>query len=231
MNFSENIKTNMSAWPRKLTSIMEIHRQRFSQFNQKFKQRPTVDLQPPSSMYPTILPQTSRPQPRQQARSKQQKQIHFPSTSPTRRSNTAHVRNQPLPFVHNQQYITLANLTKILHVLQTEEKTNDNIDTATETSTSSTTSAKQRVQQHLQETATRWWRPIRSSDSHPIPPILHTSDASTILQQYSDENNQLQRNLPLIVKIQIFLIFYNFVFSLDDCLKFYSTNEYTFYTY
>jgi hypothetical protein len=206
MNFSENIKTHIPVWPRKLTSVMEIHRQRFSKLNQKFKQRPVINLHPPT-MYPIILPQASRPQPRQQARSKQQIQTNFPPTGSPRRANTAHIRNQPLSFIPNHQYITLANLTKILHVLQTENKPNDNSDTTTDVSLSTTNSAKQRVQQHLQETATRWWKPVRSSDSHSVPSNTQMSETSTVFQQSSDEIYPSQRNLPLIVKRTFFRIF------------------------
>jgi len=210
MNFSENIKAHVPVWPRKLTSVMEIHRQRFSQLNQKYKQRPIVNHYLPTTMYPVIIPQPSRPQHRQQARSKQQIQTHFPAISPRRRASSVNTKNQPPPILPNQQYITLANLTKILHVLQTHENTNDNSDSATDVSVSTSNSAKQRVQQHLQETATRWWRSIRSSDSRPVPSIIHTSDTSTVFQQYSDENNQLQKNLPLIVKIKFCYFFFFF---------------------
>jgi len=202
MNFSENTKAHMPAWPRKLTSVMEIHRKRFSLLNQQYKQRPVVNHHPAPTMYPVILPQPSRPQHRQQARSKQQIETYFPATSPRRRINSVQTKTQPPPFVPNQQYITLANLTKILHVLETHENANDNSDSATDISVSTTTSAKQRVQQHLQETATRWWRPIRSSDSHPVSSIIHTCDTSTAFQQYSDENNRLQKKFPLLVKIK-----------------------------
>jgi hypothetical protein len=202
MNYSENIKAHMSAWPRKLTSVMEIHRQRFSQLNQKFKQRPVANLPQPipsAQMHPIILPQASRPQPRQQARTKQQMHTHFPPAPPARRPNTAHVRNQPQPFIPNPQYVTLANLTKILHVLQIHDGANDS-DTATQTSTSTTNSAKQRVQQHLQDTATRWWKPIRLCDSYPASSTIHTTATSTVLHQPSEDNNQLPENLPLLVK-------------------------------
>ena len=212
MNYSENIKVNISAWPRKLTSVMDIHRQRFSQINQKFKQKPIANLHQSIStnhMCPIILPQATRPQPRQQARTKQQIQTHFPPAPLNRRSNTAYVRNQQQqPFMPNPQYITLANLTKILHVLQTNDS-----DTATDISSSTTNSAKQRVQQHLQETATRWWKPIRLSDSYPASSSIHTTATSTVLQQPTEINNQLQENIPLLVKkIRFYFIVLNFFF-------------------
>jgi hypothetical protein len=193
MNFTENIKTPMPVCPRKMTSMIEIHRQRFSRLNQKLKQRPVLNLHQPHSMYPIILPQASRPQPRQQARSKQQIQTHLP---PTRRPNTAQKKNQPEPTTQsNQEYITLTNLTKILHVLHTQDKINDHSETITNASASTSNSTKQRFQQHLQETATRWWKPIRSSDSHPQSSTIHTSEISV-----SDENHQSQKNVPLLVK-------------------------------
>jgi len=213
MGYSEKIKTHLSTWPRKLTSVMEIHRQRFSQLNPRFKQQqqqiPATILHPvqQSVICPVILPSASRPQPRQQARTKQQQQqTHFPPTQPSRRSNTAHVKQQQSSVESNSQYITLANLTKILHVLQTQDKINDN-ETSTDTSTSTTNSAKQRVQQHLQETATRWWKPIRSSDcqsSLQVPSSIHTYTKSTTPTQLlsSDVLQQQRRepdNLPLIV--------------------------------
>jgi len=212
IGYSEKIKTHLSAWPRKLTSVMEIHRQRFSQLNPRFKQQQqqqtAATLPQPvqqSVICPVILPTASRPQPRQQARSKQQ-QTHFPPTQPTRRSTTAHVKQQQPSFEPNSQYITLANLTKILHVLQTQDKINDN-DASTDTSTSTTNSAKQRVQQHLQATATRWWKPIRSSDSQlsvPIPASICTYARSVTPTQLpsTDGPQQQQResdNLPLLV--------------------------------
>ncbi len=118
MNFSDHIKAHVAVWPKKITSVMETHRQRFSQVNQKFKQRPIVHLPQPPPIYPVVLPQPSRPQPRQQARSKQQIPTHFP---PTRRSNSAQMRNLPSA-APGEHYITLANLAKIFHVLQAREK-------------------------------------------------------------------------------------------------------------
>jgi hypothetical protein len=208
MGYGDKIKTHLSAWPRKLTSVMEIHQQRFSQLNPRFKQqqqqRTTANLYQPiqqSVMCPIILPAASRPQPRQQARSKHHPQTQLPPTSTTRRSNTAHVKQPQPASASNPQYITLANLTKILHVLQTHEKISDS-ETSTDTSASTTNSSKPRVQQHLQETATRWWKPTRSSDCHPpAPSSIHTYATavtprqvppSTVLQQQSD-------NLPLLV--------------------------------
>jgi hypothetical protein len=220
IGYSEKIKTHLSTWPRKLTSVMEIHRQRFSQLNPRFKQQQQPQQtaatvpQPVQQtvICPVILPTASRPQPRRQARSKQQ-QTHLPPTQPTRRSTTAHAKQQQSSFELNSQYITLANLTKILHVLQTQDKIIDN-DTSTDTSTSTTNSAKQRVQQHLQETATRWWKPIRSSDSQlsvPVPSSIFTYarpatpiqlPSTDVPQQQQQQQQQQQResdNLPLLV--------------------------------
>jgi hypothetical protein len=211
MNLNETIKERMSDWPRKLTSVMEIQRQRFSELNKKFKQTPVVNS---SRIQPIILPQTSRPQPRQQARLKPQIQVHLP---PTRRSNT--VQNR-YPSSHltlqNDKYITLDNLSRILHVLQIREKAKEQSDTATVTSASTSTSAKQRVQQHLQETATRWWRPIRSSDSQPLSSIIYSSGVvSTGIQQYNDESIlQSQKNIPLLVCIIIQMYTYIVSFSI-----------------
>jgi len=227
MNLNDDIKERMSIWPRKLTSVMEIQRQRYSQLNKKFKQRPVLNLSQSSKIQPIILPQASRPQPRQQPRLRQQ--IHLP---PTRRSTTAQIQHQkppPSPLIsEDQKYITLANLSKLLHVLQINDKIKDRSDTPTDnTSTSTSTSAKQRVQQHLQETATRWWRPIRSSDSHPLSSTVQTSGLSTVMQQYADENIQLERNIPLLVS-QIFSFSTEVSFSsLDNRFKFYSSDEYT----
>ncbi len=214
MGYSDKIKTHLSTWPRKLTSVMDIHRQRFSQLNPRFKQQEqpiTVTFKKPikqSVIYPAVLPSTSRPQPRQQARSKQHQQAHLPPALPNRRSNTAYVKQQqqqPPSFEPQSQYITLANLTKILHVLQTQDKISDN-ETSTDTSTSTTNSAKQRVQQHLQETATRWWKPIRSSDcqsSIPASSSIDTYVKSALATQLLSPDVVQQRretdNLPLLV--------------------------------
>ncbi len=217
MVYSDKIKTHLSAWPRKLTSVMDIHRQRFSQLNPRFKQqeqRITLTLKQPTQqpiIYPIILPSTSRPQPRQEARSKQHQPTHLPPAQPNRRSTTAHVKQQQQQqqqssaFEPQSQYITLANLTKLLHVLQTQEKISDH-ETSTDTSTSTTNSAKQRVQQHLQETATRWWKPIRTSDSQSSAPApsstdIHPKSAVPTQLLPSDVTQQRQEtdNLPLLV--------------------------------
>jgi hypothetical protein len=218
VSYSEKVKTHLSAWPRKLTAVMEIHRQRFSQLNPRFKQQQQQQqrtaatlLQPvqQSVICPVILPSTPRPQPRQQARSKeQQQQTYFPVS---RRSNTAHVKHQQPLLEPNSQYITLANLTKILHVLQTQDQINDN-ETSTDTSASTTSSAKQRVQQHLQETATRWWKPIRSSDcqssalaSSSIHKYARSATLTQLLssdalqQQQQQQKRQESDNLPVLV--------------------------------
>jgi hypothetical protein len=205
MGYSEKIQTHVSAWPRKLTSVVEIHRQGFSQLNPRFKQqRTTATFNQPvqkSILCPVILPSASRPQPRQQARSKQYQQTYFPPTQPTRRSNTAHVK-QPSAEL-NSHFITLANLTKILHVLQTQDKISDS-ETSTDTSTSTTNSAKQRVQQHLQETATRWWKPIRSSDCQSSMPTLssiytNTTSTQLISSDAIQQQQQQSDNRPLLV--------------------------------
>ena len=220
MGYSDKIKTHLSAWPRKLTPVMELHRQRFSQLNPRFKQQEqqiTLTLKQPiqqSVIYPVILPSTSRPQPRQEARSKQNQSTHLPPAQPNRRSTTAYVKQQQQqqqqhssPLEPQSQYITLANLSKLLHVLQTQEKITDH-ETSTETSTSTTNSAKQRVQQHLQETATRWWKPIRTSDSQPPAPAPSATGTHTKSSVPSDVTQQRKEidNLPLLVKKSILLL-------------------------
>ena len=210
MGCSEKINTHLSSLPRKLTSVMDFHRQRFSQLNPRFKQQQeqttTTLLQPTQQpvICPTILPSTARPQPRQQPRTKQYQQPHFPPTQSNRRSYTARVKQQQSADP-NREYLTLANLTKILHVLQTQVDMNDS-ETSTDASASTTNSAKQRVQQHLQDTATRWWKPIRSSDGQlPAPSSRNTyATSATPTQLPSSVVNQRQRrrqsnNLPLIV--------------------------------
>jgi hypothetical protein len=206
MGCSENITTHFSDCPTKLTAVMEIHRQRFSQLNPRFKrqQRTTVAtfLQPVEQpvICPVILPSASRPQPRQGARSKQHQQTHFPPTQPSRRPSTAHVKHQQSqPVESNHQYITLANLTKILQVLQTNVKVSDS-EASIETHTSTTNSAKQRVQQHLQETAARWWKSVRPFDCQPLVappssiPTYTTSTTSTQLPS-SDVHQQQSDNV------------------------------------
>ncbi|CAF0846339.1 unnamed protein product [Rotaria sordida] len=213
---SEKIKTHLSAWPSKLTSVMEIHRQRFSQLNPRFKQQQqqytTATFLHPiqqSVICPVILPSTTRPQPRQEARSKQNQQPHLPPTQTIRRPNTAQIKQQQQQQSQslsdsNHQYITLTNLTKILHVLQTQVKINDN-DTSTDMSSSTTNSAKQRVQQHLQDTATRWWKPVRSSDSHThvLPPSSIYSYGTSATSQLTSadtvqQHQQEPESFPLI---------------------------------
>ncbi|CAF2530102.1 unnamed protein product [Rotaria sp. Silwood2] len=206
---SEKIKTHLSAWPSKLTPVMEIHRQRFSQLNPRFKQQKitTTLLQPiqQSVICPVILPSTTRPQPRQQARSKQHQQTHLPPTQTIRRPNTAHAKQQQSTSESNPQYITLTNLSKILHVLQTQVKIGDN-ETSTDMSSSTTNSAKQRVQQHLQDTATRWWKPARSSDCHAQvapPSSIYSYETSATLPSSDivQHNRQESENFPLITVV------------------------------
>ncbi|CAF1275451.1 unnamed protein product [Adineta ricciae] len=141
---------------------MDIHRKHFSQLNPRFQQqqqqkRTVITLSQPIQqpfVRPYILPSAPRPQPRQQTRSKPNQE----------RANTAYVKHPDISSAHsNPPYITLANLTKILHVLQTNAKISDS-EASIDTNTSTTTTSKQRVQQHLQETAARWWKSIRSSD-------------------------------------------------------------------
>jgi len=215
IGYTGKIKTHLSAWPKKLTSVMEIHRQRFSQLNPRFKQQTqqhaTANQTKPyfqqSVICPVILPTTSRPQPRQQARSKPNQDTHLPPAYSHRRSNTAHVKQQTSIIEPSNEYITLANLTKLIHVLQTQETLHDH-ETSTDTSTSTTNSARQRVQQHLQETATRWWKPARSSDGHlsvPAPSSVHINNRPNTPSQLLtyDVHQQKQRqdfsNLPLLV--------------------------------
>lgn len=221
LGYTGKIKTHLSTWPKKLTSVMEIHRQRFSQLNPRFRQqtqqtqyRATANNQSKPSFQqsvicPVILPTTSRSQPRQQARSKQNQDTHLPPAQPNRRSNTAHIKQQTPINESNNEYITLANLTKLIHVLQTQETLNDH-ESSTDTSTSTTNSARQRVQQHLQATATRWWKPTRSSDGHlsvPAPSSINSNNRSSTPTQLltSDILQQKQRqdfdNLPLLTVV------------------------------
>ncbi|CAF1222782.1 unnamed protein product [Adineta ricciae] len=140
---------------------MDIHRKHLSQLNPRFQQqqqkRTVITLSQPIQqpfVRPTILPSAPRPQPRQQTRSKPNQE----------RANTAYIKHPDISSAQsNPPYITLANLTKILHVLQTNTKISDS-EASIDTNTSATTTSKQRVQQHLQETAARWWKSIRSSD-------------------------------------------------------------------
>ncbi|UJR34095.1 hypothetical protein I4U23_021505 [Adineta vaga] len=164
MGCNEKIAILHSTCPTKLSSVMEIHRKRFSQLHPKFQQQkrtPITLLQPIQQPFvrPHIPPTAPRPQPRQQTRPKQYQDLQL-----SHRANTASIKHQKNSSTDsNPSYITLANLTKVLHVLQTNAKISDS-EISIETNTSTTTSSKQRVQQHLQETATRWWRPIRSSN-------------------------------------------------------------------
>lgn len=233
MNYNEKIQTHLSAWPRKLTSVMDIHRQGFSQLNPRFKQQQQQQRttnksvqQPP--VCPVVLPSASRPQPRQQARLKPSPET-LPPQQPIRRSTTAHTKPQSIPSEPNNQYLTLANLTKILHVLQTQDQINDH-ETSTDTSTSTTNSAKQRVQQHLQETATRWWKASRSSDCQSTAPATSTTQPylkSATPAQVPSPNTPSRTpkqsdNLPLLVKIKSFQFFLFSFFLLDNCFQLYS---------
>ena len=189
---------------------MDIQRQRYSKFNTGFRQQQqrinTVHRQPiqRSVIYPVNLP-TSRPQPRRQARPKHHPEPHLPLTQTTQRATTAHVKHQqPLPRF-NQQFMTLTNVTKILRILQERSKMSDT-ETSTDMSTSTTHSARQRLQQHLQETATRWWKPIRSSNnqlSAPVPSSINLNEISATPTQVLPSNLVQQREepdkLPLIV--------------------------------
>lgn len=213
MNYSEKIQTHLSAWPRKLTSVMEIHRQGFSQLNPRFKQQTTgiKPVQQPAPMGPANVPLASRPQPRQQARLKPSTDT-LPTQQPIRRSTTAQNKRQQILSDGNNQYLTLANLTKLLHVLQTQEKISDH-ETSTDTSTSTTNSAKQRVQQHLQQTATRWWKASRSSDcpsTVPTSSSIHAYAKSAAPVELDSIDVPLTQpkesdNLPLLVKKSFFL--------------------------
>ena len=191
---------------------MDTHRQRYSQLNSRFRQQhqrrsAASSFQPVQSSraYPIVLPTAARPQPRQQARSKQFQPTTstFPPPSSTHRPTSSYGKYQhSSPSAPDQKYITLANLTKILQVLQTQAKLTDN-ETSTVMSSSTSNSAKQRVQQHLQETAMRWWKPIRSADYLPAPPAIvrqSNSDVSTKLSASSVARpEQHPDNLPLLV--------------------------------
>jgi len=197
MDFNENFKRQMSAWPKKISSVMDIHRQRFTQLNKKLKPQsmhyPVVAPPPPpppvssSPMYSNPVRQSARPQPRQQARSKEQQPLSA-------------YRYQPSPTA-NQQYLTLENLSKVFHVFQTRVKSTAPSDAATDTSTSTTTSAKHRSHQHLQRTATRWWTINRNIESPSISNRNPNEEISTI-RQHSEE----AENLPIIVRRRTFAL-------------------------
>lgn len=64
------------------------------------------------------------------------------------------------PTKSDPEYLTLDNLSKMLHSTQKH----DHSDATTDVSISTNTSAKQKLQRQLQSTAIRWWRPVHSSD-------------------------------------------------------------------
>ena len=90
----------------------------------------------------------------------------------------------------NEEYLTLDNLSKILHLVHKHDQT----DAATDISISTNGSAKQRVQRHLQNTAIRWWRPVHSSDSR------SSSKDSQISDHSIGPQHQCDRSLPLLVR-------------------------------
>lgn len=223
---------------------METHRQRLSQLNSRFKQQrsaaPYLQPVPPAAtIYPLNLPGPSRPQPRQQARTKgfQTTNLLAPPATTTNRPRSAFVKQSNVPTVQqsasetlDQKYITLANLTKILHMLQTQVKTNDN-ETSTVMSSSTTNSAKQRVQQHLQETAMRWWKPPRAPDCPPAPSSISrynnspaqspTATISPTLRQ----KQQQQENLPLLTIVSNSTRQLTLASSTDNTSSIYDENE------
>lgn len=203
---------------------MENHRQRLSQLNSRFKQqRSAASYHQPilpaaaatsSTFYPINPPQAVRPQPRQQPRTKQsQTSNHLPNPV-TSRPKSAHVRQaptvQPSLSPSDEKYLTLANLTKILQMLQTQVRSNDN-ETSTVMSSSTTNSAKQRVQQHLQETAMRWWKPTRAADCPPPVPApssiprysnspVPTHTPSSTTRQKQQQQQQQPEHVPVLVR-------------------------------
>ena len=210
IGYNNEIKTNLSPDSNRLTSVMDIQRQRFSILNARFRQQRqrtnTVQYQPiqQSVIYPVILP-SSRPQPRQQARSKHHHETRLPPTQSTQRATTAHAKHQQPLSGSNQQLMTLTNLTKILHILQTQTKMSDT-ETSTDMSTSTTYSARQRLQQHLQETAPRWWKPTRSLDNQLsvlVPSSINLNETSATPTQVRSSDLVQQREesdrLPIIV--------------------------------
>ena len=191
-----------------LARSMDIHRQRYSQLNSRFRQQhqqrsAVSSFQPAqsSTAYPVVLPTASRPQHRQQARTKP---IQPPMTSHGKQQQQHH---QASPSAPDQKYITLANLTKILQVLQTQVKITDN-DTSTVMSSSTSNSAKQRVQQHLQETAMRWWKPTRTSEYLPAPSSIarHSNPhvSTKVSPSIAARVEQNTDNLPVLVGSTIF---------------------------
>lgn len=185
---------------------MDIRRQRLAQLNSKFRQTGS-STNPPNLPSQTILPDSSRPLPRQQPRTKfyEKETIHPVST--TVRPDSAALKGQTTnpDRLAEKKYITLANLTKILQMLQSRTRVNE-YDTSTVMSSSTSHSAKPRVQQHLQRTAVRWWRPTtRNSETSTQTSTSTTSSRfSSPLRKSSSSVQQKpkafeQENFPLLV--------------------------------
>ncbi|CAF1345064.1 unnamed protein product [Didymodactylos carnosus] len=154
-----------------------------------------------------------RPPQRQKARSRQQKNSFFgvrqhqsvesdqdvnqqyKPISTIEGYNSATKLDQISSISSKKEYITLTNLTNVLHTLQNKIKLGEiNGSDKSDTTTSSRTSAKQRVQQHLQNTASRWWKHAGSSATSTIPIDQNTpTPTPTIIQQA-----QLQDFFPML---------------------------------
>ncbi|CAF0845020.1 unnamed protein product [Didymodactylos carnosus] len=172
------------------------------------------------TIYPQISSNIPRPPQRQKARSRQQNNHFFSSQKqqllkvddgdyqqqehkpiPTfRRYNSATKLDYSDINSNKKECITLANLTKVLHILQNratigETTAKSNSDKSDTTTTSSQSSVKQRVQQHLQNTASRWWKQGRSSTTMMIPTDQNTAPSSATIQQ---QHEQPQDFLPVL---------------------------------
>ena len=155
---------------------MEINAKRFSQRNSRFKQQqqsrlPVFDSQAirVSMACPVISSVELRLPTRQQAQTQQHSSAHFLPTTTLRRVNTPFVKVEQVASPLDGKYITLANLTRILDTLQTRARMIDH-ESSTVLSSTTSTSAR-RVQQHLQDTASRWWKPVRSVDTQQTVPV------------------------------------------------------------
>ena len=191
---------------------MEINAKLFSQRNSRLKQQrsrlPVYHSQAMrvSMACPLISPIELRPQTRQQARTQQHSSAHFLPTTTIRRVNTPFVKVEELASPLDGKYITLANLTRILDTLQTRARMLDH-ESSTVLSSTTSTSAR-RVQQHLQDTASRWWKPVRSVDTQqtvPVPSSIRAYDLSPVPSHASTivtaNRQQQSSDVPWLVSV------------------------------
>ena len=191
---------------------MDINAKLVSQRNAHFIQQRT---RPPvyhsqairlSTACPIISSIELRPQTRQQVRAQQHPSTHYLPTSTIRRLNTPFVNVEALARPLDVKYITLVNLTRILDTLQTRARTIDH-ESSTVLSSTTSTSAR-RVQQHLQDTANRWWKPVRSVDTQltvPVPSSIRTYDLSPIpshLSTVTAHRKQQSNDVPWLVSVR-----------------------------